>query len=144
VCAESKNDHKLAYRLMQVGRQISAAKTDEIDLESWDSFYAWWNENRSEQLLYSISDALGEQNPAVAHLAEILEKQEEIDAQLHAVYMGLKGAGQAGEQAAEGELDNLEEDFIDPAEGEMGEGEDSGEEGEADLDVEVDEIEETD
>jgi len=121
--AEGAGDAKLAFRLQQAGRSISAAQQTEIDLESWDSFYTWWNNNRSEQLLFSITDTLGEQNPAVAHLKEVLQKQNELDKQLHNIYLGLKGEGEGqGGEEPEGEpepepekpaeeLEEIEEDI---------------------------------
>lgn len=113
--------------LARVRRGISAAAATDIKLENWDDFLSWWRGNQSPQLVFTLIDALGENNPAVQKTKDLLELQEKLDVQLHDLYMDLRSQAGGGpsedvdvteEAAPEGVVEDVLEEAADdePAE----------------------------
>lgn len=92
---------KLSLKLAQLAREIRGAKSSEISVDSWDDFASWWNTNRSQGLLFTITDALGEDNPVIGQMKEVMSAQDALEAKLHDIYLQLKGGGKAPAPATE-------------------------------------------
>lgn len=84
-------DDALAFRLSRLARTISAAKQTDVKLDSWDDFASWWNQNRSQGLLFSLVDALGSDNPIIGQMKSVMAEQDQLEAKLHDIYLQLKG-----------------------------------------------------
>lgn len=84
-------DDALAFRLSRLARTLSAAKQTDVKLDSWDDFAAWWNQNRSQGLLFSLVDALGSDNPIIGQMKSVMAEQDQLEAKLHDIYLQLKG-----------------------------------------------------
>lgn len=93
---DTKNP-ELAFKLSQLARSIRIAAKQDVKLESWDDFVSWWNQNRSQGLLFSLIDALGDQNPVIGLLKQIMSEQDALERKLHDAYMQLKGGSPAPE-----------------------------------------------
>lgn len=84
-------DDAMAFRLSRLARTLSAAKQTDVKLDSWDDFAAWWNQNRSQGLLFSLVDALGSDNPIIGQMKSVMAEQDQLEAKLHDIYLQLKG-----------------------------------------------------
>lgn len=101
---------KLSLKLAQLAREVRGAKASEISLDSWDDFASWWNTNRSQGLLFTITDSLGQDNPVIEQMKQVMSSQDELERQLHDIYLSLRNGGQApAPTAPEGGLDATEE-----------------------------------
>lgn len=81
---------KLSLKLSQLAREVRGAKTTDIKIDSWDDFAAWWNTNRSQGLLFTLVDSLGEGNPIIKQMQDVMTQQDGLERQLHEVYLALK------------------------------------------------------
>lgn len=83
---------RLGFQISKLVREIRGAKSSaEVQLETWDDFAAWWNTNRSQGLLFQLIDALGEGNPVIKQLQDVMTQQDALERQLHDAYLQLKG-----------------------------------------------------
>jgi len=105
-----KTNPQLSLRVSQLTREVRGAKATDVKLESWDDFAAWWNQNRSQGLLFTLVDSLGQDNPVIEQMKQVMSSQDELERQLHDIYLSLRNGGQApAPTAPEGGLDATEE-----------------------------------
>lgn len=109
---EDAGKDEWSYVMSAMQRKINAAKAVEIKLDSWDDFSAWWAQNRSETLIYSMIDELGEDSTVVKEMQDILHQQEELDRKLHGVYIALKSGSPTPAPGPSSPLSSDEESAI--------------------------------
>jgi hypothetical protein len=90
---EASGNDILARDAFRMVREVRAEIDMDAELESWDKFSDWWKKNGSKTVLFSLSDKLGDDHPAVSKLKEILSAQDKLEDELHEVYVTLKNKG---------------------------------------------------
>ena len=70
-------------------REVRAARGD-IEIETWADFESWWNNNRSQSLVYTFIDIYGDDSPEVQAVNELLSMAADYEDKLHALYTSLR------------------------------------------------------
>tara|TARA_R100000656_G_scaffold104176_1_gene76183 strand:+ start:223316 stop:223801 length:486 start_codon:yes stop_codon:yes gene_type:complete len=104
--AETRNLDDVSTRLASLQREINcnrsvtAAKGDQIEIESWPDFLNWWNNNRGQNLTYIFMDTYGGDSEQVTMVKKLVRDAEKHEKDLHEFYLRLRDlASQQTQQA---------------------------------------------
>jgi len=67
-----------------------AAKSDQIEIDSWPDFLSWWNNNRGQNLSYIFVDTYGANSEQVKLVKRLVKDADKHEKDLHEFYMKLR------------------------------------------------------
>ena len=103
-----------------------AAKSDQIEIDSWPDFLGWWNNNRGQNLSYIFVDTYGPNSEQVRLVKKLVKDAEKHEKDLHEFYMKLRDLASSNNLPGGGDDEDKDSLSLSPGDG-KGEGDDTKE-----------------
>jgi len=103
-----------------------AAKSDQIEIDSWPDFLGWWNNNRGQNLSYIFVDTYGPNSEQVRLVKKLVKDAEKHEKDLHEFYMKLRDLASSNNLPGADDKESLS---LSPGSGKAEGGDDDTEEG---------------